>query len=177
MTSTNAVIATSAWFEDSSGAIGNYPDLIRTIAQQQPWKTLHTNNTTDRDELSETSGETRDKLDTALRRDHAVSAHLFPDKPRTQPVEPSFYPLQEWEGYVIDIADDVFTARLVDLTAGDEQEEEADFPIAELSIADKNQLRPGAIFRWATRSAGLPAVHRSRCCNSSQADRCNTLAR
>ena len=39
--------------------------------------------------------------------------------------------------------------RLTDLTAGDEQEEEADFPITELSAADQSELRPGAIFRWA----------------------------
>ncbi len=60
-----------------------------------------------------------------------------------------FTPLQEWEGYVVEVNEMTFTARLVDLTAGQEQEEEeADIPIAELSDADRLMLQPGAIFCW-----------------------------
>lgn len=36
----------------------------------------------------------------------------------------SFHLLQEWEGYVIEIEKDNFTARLLDLTAGSSVEEE-----------------------------------------------------
>ena len=61
----------------------------------------------------------------------------------------SFSPLQEWEGYVIDIQEDCFTARLIDLTAGsDIAEEEADFPIEDLSSSDLRLLKLGAVFRW-----------------------------
>lgn len=61
----------------------------------------------------------------------------------------SFSPLQEWEGYVIDIQKDCFTARLIDITAGsDIAEEEADFPIEDLSSSDLRLLKLGAVFRW-----------------------------
>ncbi|SPD76314.1 conserved hypothetical protein [uncultured Desulfobacterium sp.] len=75
---------------------------------------------------------------------------LIPHQPEIPPGRTTFTPLQEWEGYVAEIGDETFTARLIDLTADAEQEEEeADFPISELSDTDKQLLRPGAIFRWA----------------------------
>ena len=62
----------------------------------------------------------------------------------------SFSPLQEWEGVVIDIGQDSFTARLIDLTAHSSEEgEEADFPLDDLTENDRRLLRRGAIFRWA----------------------------
>ena len=61
----------------------------------------------------------------------------------------SFHPLQEWEGHVIDISEARFTARLHDLTAGGEiDEEEADIPLAEVSEADAARMKKGSIFRW-----------------------------
>ena len=57
--------------------------------------------------------------------------------------------LQEWEGYVVDIQDDAFVARLVDLTAGRSQEsEEATIPLDELSDRDAANMEIGSIFRW-----------------------------
>lgn len=61
----------------------------------------------------------------------------------------SFYPLQEWEGYVTEIAEDGFTARLLDLTTGATyEEEEADFPLEEVSEGDATKMRVGSVFRW-----------------------------
>ena len=75
---------------------------------------------------------------------------LFPHQPKIPPARSTFTPLQEWEGYVTEIGDETFTARLIDLTADSEQEEEeADFLILDLSDTDRQLLRPGAIFRWA----------------------------
>lgn len=66
-----------------------------------------------------------------------------------QPMEDTFTPLQKWEGYVIDINEKTFTARLLDLTANDEQEdEEADFPITVLSNSDQQILQLGSFFQW-----------------------------
>ena len=57
--------------------------------------------------------------------------------------------LQEWEGYVVDIEDDAFVARLVDLTAGMSREsEEATIPLDELSDRDAANMEIGSIFRW-----------------------------
>jgi len=64
--------------------------------------------------------------------------------------ENSFAALQEWEGYVVEVGNDDFTARLRDVTAGSVYEdEEADFPVDDISESDRELLRPGAIFRWA----------------------------
>ena len=60
-----------------------------------------------------------------------------------------FQVLQEWEGYVIEIGEDDFTARLLDLTAGSShEEEEAVIPFSEISKDDLKHLRLGSIFRW-----------------------------
>lgn len=57
--------------------------------------------------------------------------------------------LQEWEGRVVAISANQFKAQLIDLTAGNEHETESgDFPIEELSDADRKLLRENAIFRW-----------------------------
>jgi len=80
------------------------------------------------------------RIDRAVRR-------VFPPL-RTAP-EISLQPLQEWEGYVVEIGADKFSARLVDRTAGDSLETEyTEFPIADVSDDDKNLLIIGAVFRW-----------------------------
>ena len=84
---------------------------------------------------------------------------LFPDKlPKPTELRYSFSILQEWEGYVVSISKDTFTARLVDVTRNCSMEdEEADFPIADLEDNDRTRIHTGAIFRWIIgyhRSAG-----------------------
>ena len=68
------------------------------------------------------------------------------------PQTPSMHPLQEWEGWVVEVGDDEFVARLTDLTdltAGlGTLEEEAIIPNSEISEDDLNRLREGSIFRW-----------------------------
>lgn len=71
----------------------------------------------------------------------------FPVAP--PPTSLSLHPLQEWEGYVSEVGEGMFTARLLDVTAGGKYEEEiADFPILDLSDTDQELLKPGAVFRW-----------------------------
>jgi hypothetical protein len=61
----------------------------------------------------------------------------------------TFQKLQEWEGYVVGIGPEEFTARLIDLTRGSSQaEEEATFPVSDLTDDDRSMLREGAVFRW-----------------------------
>ena len=68
------------------------------------------------------------------------------------------HPLQEWEGYVVEIGDTDFTARLVDLTAGSSyEEEEATVPLNELSDNDIVKLRIGSLFRWVIGYERSPA--------------------
>lgn len=56
-------------------------------------------------------------------------------------------PLQSWEGVVLQVKDDTFSVRLVDLS-GDRAEEEMELETQELSDFDLELLEPGAIFYW-----------------------------
>ena len=68
---------------------------------------------------------------------------------RIEPERDRFHALQEWEGYVVDVGETDFGARVVDLTAGSEQaEEEATIPLSEISDSDAERIREGSIFRW-----------------------------
>ena len=73
----------------------------------------------------------------------------FP-KPRQQPQPATtLHPLQEWEGYILEIRSTDFVARLIDLTASSTHEnEEAVIPLAEISEEDAAKMNPGSIFRW-----------------------------
>lgn len=63
--------------------------------------------------------------------------------------ELSLQPLQEWEGYVSEVRENTFTARLVDMTANQKIEDEiGEFSIEELSEDNVALLREGAVFRW-----------------------------
>lgn len=57
--------------------------------------------------------------------------------------------LQEWEGQVQEVGTFNFSARLVDLTAGETSEtEEVDLPFDDVAESDRALLIPGAVFRW-----------------------------
>jgi hypothetical protein len=89
-------------------------------------------------------------LSTATEHEDKEIPSLFPNIPKIRPRITTFTPLQEWEGYVLEIGKDSFTARLIDITTNSKlEEEEADFNILDLSDTDKQLLHPGAIFRWA----------------------------
>ena len=61
----------------------------------------------------------------------------------------TFHALQEWEGYVVEIGETDFVARLIDVTAGSEHEdEEATIPLDQISDRDAERIREGSIFRW-----------------------------
>ena len=73
----------------------------------------------------------------------------------------NFHAIQEWEGYVVEISDTHFTARLTDLTAGATYAgEEAEIPLREVSETDSSNMRVGSIFRWVIGYERLPGGKR-----------------
>ena len=73
----------------------------------------------------------------------------FPQPPAHQSQPVTLHALQEWEGYVTEINDTEFTARLTDLTAkATYAKEEATIPIDEISETDAAKMQVGSIFRW-----------------------------
>lgn len=63
------------------------------------------------------------------------------------PPSQRFIPLSRREGIVLEIRDDEFDARLVDLD-GEDGDLDATFAVEELSPDDRPLLRPGAVFYW-----------------------------
>ncbi len=59
-----------------------------------------------------------------------------------------FIELQEWEGIVLDLHDETFSARLTDICNEENPPEVGDFIISDLRNDDMKLLRPGAVFRW-----------------------------
>ena len=63
----------------------------------------------------------------------------------------SLVALAEWEGTVDNIGEELFTARLTEISSSrksDNYEEEANFLIEDLSDSDIELLQIGAVFRW-----------------------------
>ncbi len=80
--------------------------------------------------------------------DTAPLASIPPPSPRLL-MRPTLHALQEWEGYVVEIEEEEFVARLVELTAGREHEtEEAVIPMEEISERDAARSVVGSFFRW-----------------------------
>jgi hypothetical protein len=73
----------------------------------------------------------------------AWSPHLGWARPRNH-----VRTLQMWEGTVIEVHDQEFTAVLRDLTDPDHDEENATFPIEQLAEDDLPLLKPGHVFYW-----------------------------
>ena len=88
---------------------------------------------------------------------------FLPPVATSRPHMATFHALQEWEGYVVDIEDGTFVARLVDLTAGHSHEsEEAIIPMAEVSEYDASRMVVGSIFRWVLGYERSPEGTRKR---------------
>jgi hypothetical protein len=61
--------------------------------------------------------------------------------------QPRFITLQKWECAVLEVREESFTARLIDQT-NQGQDEEAEFSLEEVPLADLPLLKPDAIFYW-----------------------------
>lgn len=55
--------------------------------------------------------------------------------------------VQRWEGFVLEVKENSFIARLIDLTE-EGPEEEAEFPLEEIYKDDRKLITPGAVFYW-----------------------------
>ncbi|MEO0250327.1 MAG: hypothetical protein ABIN58_12550 [candidate division WOR-3 bacterium] len=69
---------------------------------------------------------------------------FFPDRRFRQD---AFVSLQSWEGTVMRVLNESFAARLVD-RSGKTHDEEAEFPLSEVSDDDRELIQEGAVFYW-----------------------------
>jgi hypothetical protein len=89
-----------------------------------------------------------DQRDTARARKSPENLGIVSYAPEPRPV-PLEVILQEWEGRVEEIQGRRIVARLVDITARENEEsEEVDLPLDDVPDADQDLIQPGAIFRW-----------------------------
>ena len=82
----------------------------------------------------------------AISEEPAPSTVFFRKSLYSQP-STRFEVLQKWEGIVLDVLRESFTARLIDLTL-EGSDEEAEFALDEIDEGDKDLLKPGAVFYW-----------------------------
>ena len=64
-----------------------------------------------------------------------------------KPIREFFDVRQKWEGYVLEVGEDSFLARLIPLK-GDETELEAEIVLEEIDLEDRDLLEAGAVFYW-----------------------------
>lgn len=77
--------------------------------------------------------------------------------------QPTFVPLQEWEGYVVEITNSHVLANLVDLsTDAGRPDQQAEIPLQEFSDDDIPKLSSGKVFRWAIGYQRLPTGTKMR---------------
>lgn len=69
-------------------------------------------------------------------------------RPRPAPPRDQFRVLQKWEGTVLAVEGDTFTATLRDLSASGRLEEEVVLPLDEVEDSDRPLVVPGGIFYW-----------------------------
>jgi hypothetical protein len=68
--------------------------------------------------------------------------------PCLPPAREFFKALQKWEGYVLDVTEDSFRARLVTIE-GEGPTQEVEIPLEELVQEDRKLVEPGAVFYWS----------------------------
>ncbi len=71
---------------------------------------------------------------------------LFP--PPSRPTREHFRALQKWEGYVIEVGENTFLARLVPIR-DEGADQDAEIYIEEVEEADRPLIEPGAVFYWS----------------------------
>jgi hypothetical protein len=109
----------------------------------------------------------------ALQQDqHVLSDRLYEERIAAEPVQlpvrlkklpprSTFSPIEEWEGAVLSIEGDSFTARLANKTDSQAPEEEGQFDMAQLSSAeDRNLVVPGSIFYFSVGYEESPSGQR-----------------
>lgn len=72
--------------------------------------------------------------------------------------------IQEWEGFVVGVGSNSFTARLAEVpdVSGSYEDTEVEIPLLEVDPLQLKYLEPGAIFRWVISYVSEPGKHRYR---------------
>lgn len=81
----------------------------------------------------------------------------------TKKIAYTLIPIQEWEGYVVEIIDNCMRANVIDLSSRSERASASvDIPLNELSSDQVEKLKPGMIFRWSVGYLRMPGGTRVR---------------
>ena len=72
-----------------------------------------------------------------------------------------FHVKQKWEGYVIEVAQDTFRARLVPII-GEGSDLEAEIYLEDVELPDRTLVEPGAVFYWSIGYIVKPSGNRCR---------------
>ena len=140
-------------FESSRSGTGEAVNraLVRRHVEMSPWS----------QEIQATSS-VHPSFHSSDSKDTGPLVSFPPPTPHT-PRSSTLHALQEWEGHVVEIGDDEFVSKLVDLTSNRAHEtEEAVIPMVEISEYDASRMVVGSIFRWVIGYERSPEGTRTR---------------
>lgn len=131
---------------------GNAPGGLGASLRHEPIMRL-VEDSSSRDLAGSTRAESeQDSLDTSSAKVTTVDFARVPaartDTASSHSSQATLCALQEWEGCVVEIGEETFEARLLDVTAGALYDtESASIPLNEISHG-RDRLEVGSIFRW-----------------------------
>ena len=132
-----------------AGSVADVDVVPETLVQHAIDSAFHQANTASAANAA-TSSAVPTQLAHELNSGRLAQVMSLPPRYRHRAPAATLHPVQEWEGYVVDMNDTHFTARLVDLSGRGvaHEEEEAVIPLTEVSDNDVGRMRDGSIFRW-----------------------------
>jgi len=125
----------------------DWPELLENAYTTQAGRVAHVESAT----LEERANPIRRQTQTITEalRERLVVSRLPSTIPQFTTAS-SFSPLQEWEGYVLEVRPKTFLAQIVDTSENrTEAAYESEISLSELSDDDKTYISPGKIFRWS----------------------------
>ncbi len=129
--------------------LSDYEELKTSALEPVPGPLLYLDQVVPREELQSQSNKAS-VPETSVREPYTADVLSFDPvvMPKPLPVERErFIALQSWEGKVLGVEKDCFTARLID-EMGSEPDQEVEVPIDEISYPDRPLVQPGATFYW-----------------------------
>lgn len=129
------------------------PDNIQTLSDKDPIRTFKVSKERIDSFFKKPSVEP-DEIDQTCQRKTSVSQSLpikdgkaiaFVPKKIYHPK--TFSSLQKWEGYVLELHEEYFIARITDMS-DEHDDEEIEVMLTEISEDDRGLICPGAIFYW-----------------------------
>jgi len=127
-----------------------YLDNIKTLSDKDPIRTFKVSQERIDSFFKEPSVEPDESCQGKTSASHSLpikDSRVIAFVPKRTYHPRTFSSLQKWEGYVLELHEDYFIARITDLS-DEHEDEEIEVMLAEISEDDRGLICPGAVFYW-----------------------------